>query len=616
MKIFRITLRVQIIIILFLLGSFISLGFTAISYMNLKNEILHELGERLKNIARIGADTLDRDAYRGLVKRIAPGFDFNRVGGEEDFLLDDAKLIAMKDDKDYLAIAGQIRRIRDAEPKLILYAYTLVPTAKKGTARFVGDADALDDLEDEAKTGKRKKDTSYYSQSYDVSEQPVTMRALSEKKNIVDTVFRHDEEYNANSIMGFAPIMDADGVFLGILGVDISDKNAQAILDRSVKYYAVVSAIAIALSMLISILIGNLITRPLQRLFTSLESLSTVGGDLTVRLPVRTDDEIGKVSRAFNDFVARLSSIVEEIKKISGNLSGFSGHLSDAAALVTKNIQSQTDLESKIFDESKGISSGVSIIGTNSDVQLKGFMVLSYRVTELSNSIRKVSGESKGVMDLTQAITGKISRGEESLKATGDIMVKINKSSSEMTSIMGIINDISDQINLLALNAAIESARAGDAGRGFAVVADEISKLADKTTMNITEIDGLIKTNDLEIKNGIASVNRTISLINEIIKDITNINSLIGTMFEYMKKQIEVDENVHTESDAMKRLMDEIHQTINNHTESVKSVDRIITEIQQLSRENSGSVENMVGGIREIDSMSHSLTSLVEFFKT
>ncbi|HPV42209.1 MAG TPA: methyl-accepting chemotaxis protein [Spirochaetota bacterium] len=616
MKMPRISLRVKIILILFLLSSFISVGFTAISYKNLKDDLQYELCGRLKNIALLGARTLDREAFGRLVKKMAPTLDVAGISGEGDFLFDDDVLLGMYDDKDFRAIAEQLNQVRDTEKDLILYVYTLVPTTKKGTARFVVDADTLDDMEKEIKTGKRVKDASYYSQYYDISEQPVTIKALAEKKNIVDTEFRRDEEYGVNSVMGFAPIYDAGGAFLGVLGADISDRNARAILSRSLRYYVMLSIVAIVLSVMISIFIGNLITRPLQRLFTSLEALASVDGDLTVRLPVRTDDEIGRVSNAFNGFVSRLQEMVIEIKVVLGRLASFTHRLHEATNDVTDNIRSQTGLEEQFFTGSKDLIKRVSGIQTSTDVQSEGFIALNNRLGTLSGSIRKIMEEYRGVMDVTRSITGKINAGEESLKTTGEIMVKINRSSGEMSSIMEIINDISDQINLLALNAAIESARAGEAGRGFAVVADEISKLADKTTQNITEIDSLIKANDAEIKNGIVSVNRTVSIINSIIADITSTSSMIETMFRSMQEQVAVDETVHRETDTMKALMESINDTITEHTAAVKNLDRIIGDIQGLSNRNSSAVLNMADGVREIDEMSESLSRAVDFFKT
>ncbi len=92
--------------------------------------------------------------------------------------------------------------------------------------------------------------------------------------------------------------------------------------------------------------------------------------------------------------------------------------------------------------------------------------------------------------------------GQDSLHNMNSSMQKAGESSHEMQNIVGMISDISDQINLFSLNAAIESARAGDAGKGFAVVSDQISKLAEETANSIGEINTLIKENSSEIEAG------------------------------------------------------------------------------------------------------------------
>ena len=98
-----------------------------------------------------------------------------------------------------------------------------------------------------------------------------------------------------------------------------------------------------------------------------------------------------------------------------------------------------------------------------------------------------------------------------------------------MQNIVGIINDISDKINLLSLNAAIEAARAGDAGRGFAVVADEISKLADQTAHSIKEISDLIQENETEISRGTENVRASVEMISQIISGVNVISEFINS---------------------------------------------------------------------------------------
>ncbi len=106
--------------------------------------------------------------------------------------------------------------------------------------------------------------------------------------------------------------------------------------------------------------------------------------------------------------------------------------------------------------------------------------------------------------------------------------------------LLGIINNISEQINLLSLNAAIEAARAGEAGRGFAVVAQEIGKLSDQTATSLKGIEDIIISNDNEIKIGIDNIQNTVSTLSKIIDGFVEIARLMENISSKLEKQNEI----------------------------------------------------------------------------
>jgi methyl-accepting chemotaxis protein len=212
-------------------------------------------------------------------------------------------------------------------------------------------------------------------------------------------------------------------------------------------------------------------------------------------------------------------------------------------------------------------------------------------------------------------ISNRAAAGEESLNEMNISMKKITDSSKQMTNIVGMINDISEQINLLSLNAAIEAARAGHAGKGFAVVADEISKLADATSKSIKDITTLITSNNNEIKKGMSSALETIDIISNIIKDIGNIGNQVETISQSMKDQLETNNTVNTEVIEVKNRADFVSTATSEQKIAIAEVAKSIQSITELTQSNATGSEEMASSSEEIAAMAESLKSKIEFFK-
>jgi len=336
-------------------------------------------------------------------------------------------------------------------------------------------------------------------------------------------------------------------------------------------------------------------------------------------MAVFTNKNIHKINDSKNQMSSTLEStnrLLQDVKAQSMGLSAAMEELSATTLSLSNNINEQSSLEKTIAGSSLNNLNKIKSIAANADIQYNGFRALASRLNNLTASIRQMREESMEAMKITEAINDKISTGEESLKSTNEIMVKIGHSSGEMTNIMGLINDISDQINLLSLNAAIESARAGDAGRGFAVVADEISKLADRTASSIKEIDSLIMSNNTEINKGIDSVARTNSIINDIISDTVTINEKIRTIYDYMSTQIIQEKELNNESESMSIIARELDSDIDTYSKNTAAISDEIQKIADLSQANSTASTEIASTAEEISGISEKLFRLVEDYKS
>lgn len=309
------------------------------------------------------------------------------------------------------------------------------------------------------------------------------------------------------------------------------------------------------------------------------------------------------------------TSLLDNVREIISQLATGMEEISKTTTSLSENISRQTSMEDEILKTSRENVSGINTFAKNSETQASTFKSLSERVSDLSESVTALNREMEEAISLTSSINERIADGEKALKSTSEIMTAIENSSGEMVNIMGLINDISDQINLLSLNAAIESARAGESGRGFAVVADEISKLADRTARSIKDIDHLIRTNSSQIEDGMERLKYMRDIFISIVKDISAVGNLINRISLYMKDQMSYNEEVVKESGNMKDISDKIQSLLSTNLETTHSISEAIQEIELMAQSNSSASEEIAASTEEATAMTQKLYRLIDAFE-
>ena len=326
-------------------------------------------------------------------------------------------------------------------------------------------------------------------------------------------------------------------------------------------------------------------------------------------------DEIDEAGAFLNAQINNLRSIVADYKGIILTLDSALNEMSSTAVEFSENSQSQAASAEEVTATIEEISAGMENVSKSASIQFKQLNAIMSLMTEFSKLIEEMSGVVDKSSSQTEKINNYAIEGEESLNRMQGSMTKVSDSSHEMTNIVGIINDISDQINLLSLNAAIESARAGDAGRGFAVVADEISKLADQTATSTSDIDSLIRGNNDEMKTGMENIRELIKRINTIIEGIGIINETMNTITSLMDEEKGMNTVVNTEAVKVKDLSEEIEKATMEQkiaiSEIVKSVSSI-SELTQVIAEGSNSVSSTS---KDVSELAHILEEKFNYFK-
>ena len=285
------SIRLKAILAFFLVTAAIAFGSTGFSYWLLQDSLKEEIRGRLRNIAHIGAASLDIPALERLDAHLADG-------------LSPARVAEVEASPDWKRLERQLQAIREAEPKLIQYAYVLAPTRDPAKARFVVDADVVAATAKEARGEKVGEEISHFALAYDISDKAFIQQAFATRKLVVEDDFVEDKQYNTRSLSAYAPVFAADGRVLGVLGVDLKDANMRAALAQATATSTVIVLVAIAIALGVSVLFGDQLTRGVRALDAAVREFAA--RKFEVRVPVTSKDEIGHLGESFNTMAATI----------------------------------------------------------------------------------------------------------------------------------------------------------------------------------------------------------------------------------------------------------------------------------------------------------------------
>ncbi|KFE46895.1 methyl-accepting chemotaxis protein [Pseudomonas congelans] len=262
---------------------------------------------------------------------------------------------------------------------------------------------------------------------------------------------------------------------------------------------AIGSLLAMIIAVISAIWLLRSKLRPLSELVRQADALGA--GDLSVRLNVTSNDEIGQLSGSFNKMSEALSSMVahirtaaQEVSSRANALSGLSGGAFEGMEQQSGEITSMAGAVEEFSATSMNIADNMGNTERLAQENAQQTRIGRTSMEEASSSLQQIA---------------------TSLSSTAKVIDTLGQRSQEIGSIVGVITSIADQTNLLALNAAIEAARAGEQGRGFAVVADEVRSLASRTREATDEISGMIASIQQETGNAITTMQQGNTLMQE-----------------------------------------------------------------------------------------------------
>ncbi|CAE11112.1 methyl-accepting chemotaxis protein [Wolinella succinogenes] len=325
-----------------------------------------------------------------------------------------------------------------------------------------------------------------------------------------------------------------EGEVLGVMDLELSlnETDHEIMSSKRSILLSMITAVVFGMLGLWIFFTKELIT-PLNNLILMASDLAMGEGDLTKRLKIKSEDEVGRASKFINTFIEKIQSTVAITKETSGQNLDMGNELKKNSTVLAKNSKEQLAFIESIETLTKEIGRNLDIteeyaVSTTQDLDLTRKTLEGF-ASHLSEVVEMIARDSSNQGQLVEKIHSLIAQA------------------NQIKEVLTVIADIADQTNLLALNAAIEAARAGEHGRGFAVVADEVRKLAERTQKSLSEIRATTNV----ITQSIDDVSEEIKNASSDIMEVSNrASTLIESANETREK---LDHTMETSSSVVQK---------------------------------------------------------------
>lgn len=333
-------------------------------------------------------------------------------------------------------------------------------------------------------------------------------------------------------------------------------------------------------------IIGRLLL-PLHNVSQSLSNIASGGGDLSRRLPITSQDEVGELAANFNLFVDHMHGLVAHIRHQAAELQDNSRAMADRAYHSVKELGLQQEQIGMVAQSMNEMTNATQEIARHAERTASS-------VDESVSSAEQGKAQVDKTRDSIVVLASKVEQA-------GNVISNLNKHAQDINGILSTIQGIAEQTNLLALNAAIEAARAGEQGRGFAVVADEVRVLSQRTHASTGEIQAMITSLQGTAQNAVAIMDDSRALA---AGSVSNADSASRSLH-----------NIHGAVGVINSMASQIATAAEEQSQVVKEVLHNMTSIKRVADSSAEDAHQGEARAKILQDHSRALNDKVATFK-
>ena len=311
-------------------------------------------------------------------------------------------------------------------------------------------------------------------------------------------------------------------------------------------------------------------------------------GDLTKRIPIVHDDELGEVGNWINHFLGGIEEIITSVADNTAKIVDSVSQLSSSSHLIAESSLQQDSKSSEVSHAMQQMANSVAEVSHNSE-----------RAAHTAVEAGQAAQGGSHTVDNTVAIMKEIAQSAQESSLT---IQQLDQSSEQIGKIVAVINEIASQTGLLALNAAIEAARAGEQGRGFAVVAGEVRRLAERTTQATKEIGPMIASVQETTRRAVSAMEESSQKVSHGVEVAQQCSTAL--------------EQITARASEVESMIAQIASAATEQATSTGEVNASMESMTIMVRDASTSAQDSAEACQNLSQLAHDLERLVSRFKT